>query len=96
MKKRTFPNTLFKERDKSINTCALGVHASGTDSKGQYVLNNLSKREVEYLIWILADARKDMRYTKEQPRLFYDFEVDKVAARIGRKLMLERCPPAQL
>lgn len=55
-------------------------------------MSNLSKREVEYLIWVLDDARKDLKYTEDEPPLFKDLEVDKLIVKIDEDLILEGCP----
>jgi hypothetical protein len=92
--KKAFFVELMKEKDGSIRECNLKTRQE-EDKEWRYVLTHITKRELEYLIWILADARNDMRYTKEQPRLFYDLQVKGLIVRIGRKAELEGCPPPE-
>jgi len=94
MKKRDFSVTLLKEKDGSIRKCRIDeIDREGNEFPR---LRSLSKREVEYLIWIMADARNNMKYTRESPRLFADLEVDKLIVKIDKDLELEGCPPPEL
>lgn len=92
--KRAFFVILRKDRDGSIRECDLKTRYE-EDNEWKYVLGGITKRELEYLIWILADARNDMKYTKEEPRLFYDLQVKGPIVRIGRKFELEGLPPPE-
>lgn len=92
--KRAFFVVLLKERDGSIRECNLKTRGE-EDKEWQYVLHGITKRELEYLIWILSDVRNDMRYTKEEPRLFIDLQVRGLIVRVGTKLAFEGCPPPE-
>jgi len=94
MRKRAFRVVLLKERDGSVQEC--GLEARYEDEKEwRYVLSGLSKREIEYLIWVLACVRNDLRYTPEEPRLFIDLHVRELIVRVGTKLAFEGCPPPE-
>jgi coenzyme F420-reducing hydrogenase gamma subunit len=92
MKDRTFSLVQLTERDGSIEECRLDITV-----KREIVLRlNLSKREMEYLIWLLADARKDMKYTNDEPRLFESLEVSPLVVKVDDDLILKGCPPPNL
>lgn len=89
MKDRTFSLIRLKDRDGTIKECRLEIAWRG--SVGHVI--NLSKREIEYHIWLLDDARKDMEYTKDEPRLFKSLEVSPLIVKVDDDLILEGCPP---
>lgn len=84
----------MKERDGSVKECHLETCYEDV-KKWERALSGLSKREIEYLIWVLASARNDLTYTPEQPRLFIDLQVKGLIVRTGTKMMYERCAPPQ-
>jgi len=66
MRGRQITMTLLEGKDRSIKECSLELYFI-KEKKEQYILGNISKREVEYLIWSLARAREKMKYTKDEP-----------------------------
>lgn len=92
MRKRAFRVVLLKERDGSIQECRLEARYED-EKEWRYALSGISKRELEYLIWVLACMRNDLKYTPEQPRLFIDLHVRGLIVRVGTKLAFEGCPP---
>ena len=92
MKHRSFSLTRLEDRDGTIKECRLEIAWRG--SVGHTI--NLTKREIEYLIWLLADARKDMKYTEDEPRLFESLTVSPLIVKVDDNLTLEACPPPNL
>jgi len=60
--------TLWQGKEGSVEKCSLRAYFI-KEKKEQYILHDLSKHEIEYFIWILAEARDKMKYTEDEPPL---------------------------